>query len=103
LRLHADTRYAVDLSKQEAYSIFSAEVLVMEVPTIITPEVANMLVAELTPFRYGLVLITCAMISTWGAVIPKYLSLVGALAGKTEFRVVYGSHNILIIRSVKAV
>jgi len=43
------------------------------------------------------------MISTWGAVIPKYLSLVGTLAGKTEFTVVYGSYNILIIGAVKAV
>jgi hypothetical protein len=43
------------------------------------------------------------MISTWGTVIPKYLSLVGTLAGKTEFTVVYSSYNILIIRTVKAV
>jgi hypothetical protein len=50
-----------------------------------------------------LVRITRAMISTWGTVIPKYLSLVGTLAGKTEFTVVYSSYNILIIRTVKAV
>jgi len=75
LRLLAGARYAVNPSRQEAYSIFAAEALAMGVPTITTPEVAKNLVAEQTPFRYGLVLVTRAMISTWGAVIPKYLSL----------------------------
>jgi glycosyltransferase involved in cell wall biosynthesis len=75
LRLLAGARYAVNPSRQEAYSIFAAEALAMGVPTITTPEVAKNLVAEQTPFRYGLVLITRAMISTWEAVIPKYLSL----------------------------
>jgi glycosyltransferase involved in cell wall biosynthesis len=75
LRLLAGARYAVNPSRQEAYSIFVAEALAMGVPTITTPEVAKNLVAEQTPFRYGLVLVTRAMISTWGAVIPKYLSL----------------------------
>ena len=75
----------------------------MGVPTITTPEVAKNLVPERTPSRYGLVRITRAMISTWGTVIPKCLSIVGALAGKTEFTVVYSSYNILIIRTVKAV
>jgi len=75
LRLLAGARYAVNPSKQEAYSIFAAEALVMGVPTITTPEVAENLVAEQTPFRYGLVLVTRAMISTWETVIPKYLSL----------------------------
>jgi glycosyltransferase involved in cell wall biosynthesis len=75
LRLLAGARYAVNPSRHEAYSIFAAEALAMGVPTITTPEVAENLVAEQTPFRYGLVLVTRAMISTWEAVIPKYLSL----------------------------
>jgi len=75
LRLLAGARYAVNPSRHEAYSIFAAEALAMGVPTITTPEVAKNLVAEQTPFRYGLVLVTRAMISTWEAVIPKYLSL----------------------------
>ncbi|NAZ32813.1 MAG: glycosyltransferase [Pyrobaculum sp.] len=75
LRLLAGARYAVNPSRQEAYSIFAAEALAMGVPTITTPEVAENLVAEQTPFRYGLVLVTRAMISNWEAVIPKYLSL----------------------------
>ncbi len=75
LRLLAGARYAVNPSRQEAYSIFAAEALAMGVPTITTPEVAKNLVAEQTQFRYGLVLVTRAMISTWEAVIPKYLSL----------------------------
>jgi Glycosyltransferase len=75
LRLLAGARYAVNPSRYEAYSIFAAEALAMGVPTITTPEVAENLVAEQTPFRYGFVLVTRAMISTWEAVIPKYLSL----------------------------
>jgi len=75
LRLLAGARYAVNPSRQEAYSIFAAEALAMGIPTITTPEVAENLVAEQTPFRYGLVLVTRAMISTWETVIPKYLSL----------------------------
>jgi glycosyltransferase involved in cell wall biosynthesis len=75
LRLLAGARYAVNPSRYEAYSIFVAEALAMGVPTITTPEVAKNLVAEQTPFRYGLVLVTHAMISTWESVIPKYLSL----------------------------
>jgi glycosyltransferase involved in cell wall biosynthesis len=75
LRLLAGARYAVNPSRHEAYSIFAAEALAMGVPTITTPEVAKNLVAEQTPSRYGLVLVTRAMISTWEAVIPKYLSL----------------------------
>jgi glycosyltransferase involved in cell wall biosynthesis len=75
LRLLAGARYAVNPSRYEAYSIFVAEALAMGVPTITTPEVAKNLVAEQTPFRYGLVLVTHTMISTWESVIPKYLSL----------------------------
>ena len=75
LRLLAGARYAVNPSRHEAYSIFAAEALAMGVPTITTPEVAENLVAEQTPSRYGLVLVTRAMISTWETVIPKYLSL----------------------------
>jgi glycosyltransferase involved in cell wall biosynthesis len=75
LRLLAGARYAVNPSRQEAYSIFAAEALAMGIPTITTPEVAKNLVAEQTPFRYGLVLVIRAMISTWAALIPKYLGL----------------------------
>jgi len=75
LRLLAGARYAVNPSRYEAYSIFAAEALAMGVPTITTPEVAENLVAEQTPFRYGLVLATHAMIFSWESVIPKYLSL----------------------------
>ena len=75
LRLLAGARYAVNPSRHEAYSIFAAEALAMGVPTITTHEVAENLVAEQTSFRCGLVLATRAMISTWEAIIPKYLSL----------------------------
>ena len=75
LRLLAGARYAVNPSRQEAYSIFAAEALAMEVPTITTPEVARNLQAEAEPFRVGLVAIKHASILPWNQIIPKYLAL----------------------------
>jgi glycosyltransferase involved in cell wall biosynthesis len=75
LRLLAGARYAVNPSRQEAYSIFAAEALAMAVPTITTPEVAENLQAEAEPFRVGLVAIKHAPILPWNQIIPKYLAL----------------------------
>jgi glycosyltransferase involved in cell wall biosynthesis len=75
LRLLAGARYAVNPSRQEAYSIFAAEALAMAVPTITTPEVAENLQAEAEPFRSGLVAIKHAPILPWNQRIPKYLAL----------------------------
>jgi glycosyltransferase involved in cell wall biosynthesis len=75
LRLLAGARYAVNPSRQEAYSIFAAEALAMAVPTITTPEVAENLHAEAEPFRSGLVAIKHAPILPWSQIIPKYLVL----------------------------
>jgi Glycosyltransferase len=75
LRLLAGARYAVNPSKQEAYSIFAAEALAMAVPTITTSEVAENLQAEAEPFRGGLVAIKHAPILPWNQIIPKYLAL----------------------------
>jgi len=75
LRLLAGARYAVNLSRHEAYSIFAAEALAMAVPTITTPEVAENLQAEAEPFRVGLVAIKHAPILSWNQIIPKYLAL----------------------------
>jgi len=75
LRLLAGARYAVNPSRQEAYSIFAAETLAMAVPTITTPEVAENLQAEAEPFRVGLVAIKHAPILPWNQIIPKYLAL----------------------------
>jgi glycosyltransferase involved in cell wall biosynthesis len=75
LRLLAGARYAVNPSRQEAYSIFAAEALAMAVPTITTSEVAENLQAEAEPFRVGLVAIKHAPILPWNQIIPKYLAL----------------------------
>ncbi|MFZ8810414.1 MAG: glycosyltransferase family 1 protein, partial [Pyrobaculum sp.] len=75
LRLLTGARYAVNPSRQEAYSIFGAEALAMAVPTITTPEVAENLQAEAEPFRSGLVAIKHAPILSWNQRIPKYLAL----------------------------
>ena len=75
LRLLAGARYAVNPSRQEAYSIFAAEALAMAVPTITTSEVAENLQAEAEPFRVGLVAIKHAPILSWKQIIPKYLAL----------------------------
>ncbi len=75
LRLLAGARYAVNPSRQEAYSIFAAEALAMAVPTITTSEVAENLQAEAEPFRVGLVAIKHAPILSWNQIIPKYLAL----------------------------
>jgi glycosyltransferase involved in cell wall biosynthesis len=75
LRRLAGARYAVNPSRQEAYSIFAAEALAMAVPTITTPEVAENLQAETEPFRVGLVAIKHAPILPWNQIIPKYLAL----------------------------
>ena len=75
LRLLAGARYAVNPSRQEAYSIFAAEALAMAVPTITSSEVAENLQAEAEPFRVGLVAIKHAPILPWNQIIPKYLAL----------------------------
>jgi glycosyltransferase involved in cell wall biosynthesis len=75
LRLLTGARYAVNPSRQEAYSIFAAEALAMGVPTIVTPEVAENLAAEQRPFVDGLVVAVRAAVPTWRDVLPKYLSL----------------------------
>jgi len=75
LRLLAGARYAVNPSRQEAYSIFAAEALAMGVPAVVTPEVAENLAAEQRPLGDGLVVAVHAAVPAWRDVLPKYLSL----------------------------
>jgi len=75
LRLLAGARYAVNPSRQEAYSIFAAEALAMGVPVVITPEVAENLAAEQKPIGDGLVVAVRAAVPSWRDVIQKYLDL----------------------------
>jgi glycosyltransferase involved in cell wall biosynthesis len=75
LRLLAGARYAVNPSRQEAYSIFAAEALAMGVPAVVTPEVAENLAAEQKPIGDGLVVAVRAAVPAWRDVIQKYLDL----------------------------
>jgi len=75
LRLLAGARYAVNPSKRETYSIFAAEALAMEVPAVVTPEVAENLAAEQKPLGDGLVVAVRAAVPAWRDVIQKYLRL----------------------------
>ncbi len=75
LRLLTGARYAVNPSRQEAYSIFAAEALAMGVPAVVTPEVAENLAAEQKPLGDGLVVAVRAAVPAWRDVIQKYLRL----------------------------
>jgi 1,2-diacylglycerol 3-alpha-glucosyltransferase len=75
LRLLAGARYAVNPSRQEAYSIFVAEALAMGVPAVVTPEVAENLAAEQKPLGDGLVVAVRAAAPAWRDVLQKYLDL----------------------------
>jgi glycosyltransferase involved in cell wall biosynthesis len=75
LRLLAGARYAVNPSRQEAYSIFAAEALAMGVPAVVSPEVAENLAAEQKPLGDGLVVAVRAAVPAWRNVLQKYLDL----------------------------
>jgi len=75
LRLLAGARYAVNPSRQEAYSIFAAEALAMGVPAAVSPEVAENLAAEQKPIGDGLVVAVRAAVPAWRDVIQKHLRL----------------------------
>jgi len=75
LRLLTGARYAVNPSRQEAYSIFAAEALAMGVPAAVSPEVAENLAAEQKPLGDGLVVAVHAAVPAWRAVIQKHLDL----------------------------
>jgi len=75
LRLLTGARYAVNPSRQEAYSIFAAEALAMGVPAAVSPEVAENLAAEQKPLGDGLVVAVHAAVPAWRDVLQKYLEL----------------------------
>ena len=73
LELLSRARYAINPSKHEAYSIFTAEALVIGVPAIVSREIAENLEAESKPFDDELVLAVKAPIKTWNEVVQIYL------------------------------
>ncbi len=75
LELLSKARYAINLSKYEAYSVFIAEALAIGTPAIVSSEIAENLGAEVRPFNNGeLVLVERAPIKTWNEVIHVLLS-----------------------------
>ena len=74
LELLSKARYAINPSKHEAYSIFTAEALAIGVPAIISKEIAENLKAESKPLNKQLVLAEKAPIKTWNEIVQIYLS-----------------------------
>ena len=73
LELVSKARYAINPSKHEAYSIFTAEALAIGTPAIITKEIAENLNAETQQLNEQLVIATKAPIKTWTETIQLYL------------------------------
>jgi glycosyltransferase involved in cell wall biosynthesis len=73
LELVSKARYAVNPSKHEAYSIFTAEALAMGTPAIVSREIAENLEARAKPFTKGLVIAEDTPIKTWSEILQLYL------------------------------
>jgi glycosyltransferase involved in cell wall biosynthesis len=72
LELVSRARYAINPSKHEAFSIFTAEALAVGTPAIISREIAENLKAEAKPLIRDLVIAEKAQIKTWNEVIELY-------------------------------
>jgi len=73
LKLLSKAKYAVNPSKHEAYSVFTAEALAIGVPAIVSKEIAKNIEAESKPFNNELVLAEKAPIKTWNEIVRIYL------------------------------
>jgi glycosyltransferase involved in cell wall biosynthesis len=73
LELISRAMYAINPSKHEAYSIFTAEALAIGTPAITTKEVAENLEAQAKPFTKDLVVMEKTPIKTWNEALQLYL------------------------------
>jgi glycosyltransferase involved in cell wall biosynthesis len=73
LELLSRARYAVNPSKHEAYSIFTAEALAIGTPAIVSREIAENLEAQAKPLTKDLVMVEKAPIKTWSEVLLTYV------------------------------
>jgi glycosyltransferase involved in cell wall biosynthesis len=73
LELLSRARYAINPSKHEAFSIFTAEALAMGTPAIISKEIAENLEAQAKPFTKDLVIAENAPIRPWSEILQLYL------------------------------
>jgi glycosyltransferase involved in cell wall biosynthesis len=72
LELVSRARYAINPSKHEAFSIFTAEALAVGTPAIVSKEIAENLEAQAKPLARDLVIAEKAQIKTWNEVIELY-------------------------------
>jgi glycosyltransferase involved in cell wall biosynthesis len=73
LELVSRARYAINPSKHEAFSIFTAEALAMGTPAIVSKEIAENLEAQAKPFTKDLVIVENAPIKPWSEILQLYL------------------------------
>jgi glycosyltransferase involved in cell wall biosynthesis len=66
-------RYAINPSKHEAFSIFTAEALAIGTPAIISKEIAENLEVQTKPLTKDLVIAEKAQIKTWNEVLLAYI------------------------------
>jgi glycosyltransferase involved in cell wall biosynthesis len=73
LELVSRARYAINPSKHEAFSMFTAEALAMKTPAIISREIAENLKAQAKPFVKDLVVVEKAPIKIWSEILLTYI------------------------------
>jgi glycosyltransferase involved in cell wall biosynthesis len=73
LELLSRARYAINPSKHEAFSIFTAEALAMGTPAIVSREIAENLEARARPLVKDLVIAEKAPIRTWNEILQLHL------------------------------
>ena len=74
LELVSKARYAINPSKYEAFSIFTAEAVAMGTPAIVSKEIAENLEAQAKTLIKDLVIVERAQIKTWNEVTQIYLN-----------------------------
>jgi hypothetical protein len=73
LKLVSRARYAINPSKQKAFSMFTADTLAMGTPAIVSIEIAENLEARARPLVKDLVIAEKAPIRTWNEILQLYL------------------------------
>jgi len=73
LELVSRARYAINPSKHEAFSMFTAEALAIGTPAIVSKEIAENLEAQAKPLTKDLVVAEKAPIKTWDGAMQLYL------------------------------
>jgi glycosyltransferase involved in cell wall biosynthesis len=75
LELLSKARYAINLSRREAFSIFIAEALAIGVPAIVSKEIAENLEVGNDKELEELVIVERSLIKTWDDILKQYLKM----------------------------